>query len=133
MNESREEQENLESVTIHSPFPQVILEFDNEAFFPDVYIMVPGLNKILHLHRSHLASSLTLFSSFKGQTNEHCTYATDKRVLEWMHKEAENDERYRRVFVKWLRFCYGEDQTFNVDECPVALTVVSELKLSCEE
>ena len=132
-NESREEQENLKSVTIHSPFQQAICQFDNEDFFPDVDIAVPGLAKILHLHRSHLASSQTLLSSFKGQKNEHCRYNGDKRALEWIHKEAENDDGYRRVFVKWLRFCYGEDQTFSVDECPVALTVVSELKLSCEE
>ena len=73
-NESKEEQETVESVTIHYPYPQVISEFDNEDFFPDVDIAVPGLNKILHLHRSHLASSLTLLLSFKGQTNEHCRY-----------------------------------------------------------
>ena len=133
MNESGQEQENVESVTIHSPFQQAISQFDNEVFFPDVDIAVPGLNKILHLHRSHLASSMTLNMSFKGQRNEHCRYDGDKRALEWIHKEAENDELYRRVFVKWLRFCYGEDQTFSVDECPVALTVLSELKLSCEE
>ena len=37
------------------------------------------------------------------------------------------------VLVKWLRFCYGEDQTFSLSECPACLAVVLQLNLNCKD
>jgi len=35
------------------------------------------------------------------------------------------------VLIKWLRFCYGEDQSFAYDECCAAISVMFQLQLKC--
>jgi len=52
--------------------------------------------------------------------------------LVWAYDKASTDETYRKVFIKWLRFCYGEDQTFTLKECPSALFILLQLELDCE-
>jgi len=48
------------------------------------------------------------------------------------HHEC-NDEfefdTYRNVLIKWLRFCYGENQFFSPRECPDALVLANILNI----
>jgi len=37
------------------------------------------------------------------------------------------------VLLKWLRFCYGEEQAFRWDECVAALVALGQLQLTCRE
>ena len=37
------------------------------------------------------------------------------------------------ILVKWLKICYGEEQTFKISECPTALDLLSRLQLKESE
>ena len=119
-----------QSLTISSSFMNYIGTFDDMKTYPDVTIVIPGMENPLHLHRFVLSLVSKMFSSlFNGQTNPHCKFIAESFRVEWM----EISETYRDVLVKWLRFCYGEDQTFSPEECPAALTVWFQLQLACKE
>ena len=72
---------------------------------------------------------MTFDGLFKGDNSPFAKYDPSALSLVWTYDQAATDEKYRNVLVKMLRFCYGEDQTFNIDECPVALTVLSQFQL----
>ena len=117
-------------VTIVSPFNKTISSFDDEDSFPDIIFTIPGLKDQLRLHRRDLGSaSMTINALIKGQSSEFAKFDVKNKTIEWTDKRSEKDTTYRNILVKWLRFCYGEDQTFTFDECPLALTISSQLQL----
>ena len=117
-------------VTVSSPFHNSILSFDNKEAYADLVLTIPGVGKPLYLHRMYLASGSSTFERiFKGESNPYATYDPATQTMNWVDGRATSDPVYLSVLVKWLRFCYGESQPFSAVECPVALTVLSELQL----
>ena len=122
---------NEESVvTFSSPFNNNISTFDDENSSTDLTFCIPGMEKPLCLHWMCLgARSETINSVLKGERNSYARFDPVSRCVNWMHEDAVSDVTYRNVLIKWLRFCYGEDQSFSANECPVALAVLSQLQL----
>ena len=117
-------------VTVASPFHNCIISFDNKEAYADLTLTIPGIGKPLYLHRMYLGMGSSTFERiFKGESNQFATYDPATQSMNWIDERAASDPVYRSVLVKWLRFCYGESQSFCAVECPVALTVLSELQL----
>jgi len=117
-------------VKVESPFGKDVLFDDKEEkCFPDVLFTIPGIEQPLNLHRSKLA-----FASSALDGLLHCKeccygkYDPNTHKTEWFFSTSSTDEKYRAVLLKWLRFCYGEDQIFTVEECPAAMIVFSQLQ-----
>ena len=123
-------------LTIKSCYRCRINTFNNEDPLSDVLVIIPKVVEPLSLHRLVLSeASVTLKVLFEGKPNSFCVYGANaqkpKPSIEWkMRKCDETDEHYPNVVVKWLRFCYGEDQCFAPEECPAALAALTQLQLS---
>ena len=120
-------------ITVQSPYSKDhISVFDNEESYPDIDFVIPGLDKPLRLCRNILAPASTMFTAlFKNQMFSCCTFNGETQNVQWIFDTTMNNATYRGVLVKWLRFCYGEDQIFNLCECPAAMNILYELQLSC--
>ena len=118
-------------LNLSSPHQDVIYCFDNEDSSPDLDFVIPGLEKPLRLHCDVLSrASATLRALLNGSaTSTYCSYDKTAHCVEWTHKRAVSDATYRRVLQKWLRYCYGEDETFNVCECSDAFAVLFQLRI----
>ena len=131
---SEDEEEVGQSFTVESPFPKVIHWFDCERFVPDIEFIIPGAEKPLLVHAVVLVQASTMFTALlKAKASSHDRFNPETRRIEWMFDKTATDEKYRTCLVKWLRFCYGEDQLFVWDECKAALAVLFQLQLECEE
>ena len=118
------------SLSIHSPFSGNITNFDNGDSFPDLEMQIPGLDKPIHLHSMVLGqSSKTLAMALRSNSTPCCRYDASARRMVWTYEITADDAVYRNVLVKWLRFCYGEDQTFEAEECPAALVALLHVQL----
>ena len=119
------------AISIHSPFIVDIRTFDNEEYYPDITFIIPGLDKPLKLHRMYLrVASAAIDGLFKNQDSPYISFDPATQTLTWKCKGTETS---RSVLVKWLRFCYSEDQTFNIEECPAAVTILQQLHLKVKE
>ena len=70
-----------------------------------------------------------LGSLFRGEKSSFAEYDSSSCRVTWTYEKA--DKIYCRALIKWLRFCYGEDETFSIDECPAALASLLHLQLNC--
>ncbi len=121
-------------IKIESSFNNNISTFDKEDSYSDITFIIPGLNKPLKLHRMYLGmASKTFDGLFKKQGSSYVSFDPATQKMTWTCKKMETDTTYRRVLVKWLRFCYGEDQTFSIEECPAAVTILQQLQLKVKE
>ena len=118
-------------LAIRSPFNKNISTFNDEDSYPDITLVIPGLDATFKLHRMYLRmSSTTIDDSFKGKSCSSVSFDSAAQRLTW---KSQGQEAYKKVLVKWLRFCYGEDQTFSIGECPAALAVFIQLQLKTKE
>ena len=89
-----------ESITVNSPFWNVIELFDNKDSFPDLKFVIPGQKNALNLHRvivglrSKLAQGLL---KAKEAAN-----SADANVIEWVFDTSKDVDRM--ALVKGLRF-----------------------------
>jgi len=119
-------------LTIKSPFDkQQLPSFDNVDLFPDMEFVIPGLSKPIHLHRIVLnntsdALALLFKKSDTPDIRSYFQYDAGSHHVKWLYDKG---EIYRNVLVKWLRFCHGEDQRFNWNECIAAAALLCQLKL----
>ena len=74
-------------------------------------------------------TSLTFSELLHDTPNPHGVFDRRSHAFQWNHDREGNDENYQHVLMKWLRFCYGERQSFNTDECPAALGSLLQLRL----
>ena len=96
----------------------------------DITFEVPHGKLRLYLHRAFLRpASKTVDEVVNGQINPRCTFNIKTKQLKWLFDNEETEEKYCRVLKKWMRFCYGENQSFEPDECPAALALLIQLKL----
>jgi len=120
--------------TLPSPFGKSISTFDKDDSFPDVTLVIPPMEKKFQLHAAILSQNSLMFArALKGERCACCQVGADGHRVEWTDEKAANNEMYRTVLVKWLRFCYGEDQLFLVEEFPVALEILSQLQLQNQD
>ena len=123
-----------ESVTVKTPYPNLIVNFNNPKKYPDVNFVIPGIEAPFRLHRPTLADASTaLESMFDAKQSMFGAFDENARRAEWTDEKAASDATYRNVLVKWLRFCYGEDQTFSPDECVAAIIVSMQLGIKCND
>ena len=121
--------------TVVSPFNKNVSSFNNEDSYPDIIFTIPGLDGDLRLHGMFLRmASATLDGLFQQQQSNACvSFDLATQTLKWIDERTKTHPIYRNVLVKWLRFCYGEDQTFDIEECPAALAVFIQLQLKTSE
>lgn len=121
-------------LTLPSHFNKNISFFDDANSDSDLTFTFAGIEKPLHLHRVFLRSaSMTFDSVFRGQSNPYAKYKPSTQCVLWIYDKGIKDATYSSVLVKMLRYCYGEDASFRADECPVALTICSQLGLKNTE
>ena len=121
------------SITVKSSYRSLIDWFDNRGINPGENFVIAGLDKPLFVHLIVLAqASSTLSRVSNGEEDNHVKYDIAGHRIEWQYY-TERDGVYRSVLVKWLRFCYGEDQTFSPEECPAALCALDHLQLTCRD
>ena len=114
-------------LSIPSSFPNNISMFNNEESYPDFFITPEDTQ--FHLHRSILAPRSLLFADlFRGNNSVYATFDKTEQRVDLLKANAV----CRKALSKWLRFCYGEDQVFDADDCPAALAVLLQLKLNNE-
>ena len=115
-------------LVVKPPYLSSIQMFDDDKFF-DVSVAVAGIEKPLKLHRVTLASTSALFNAlFSGEQSIHGTYDDENKRAELRIKD---DAVHRSVVMKWLRFCYGEEQTLTCEEYAAALYTLKQLELTC--
>ena len=116
--------------TFVSPFTPSLATFNNGDTYPDLIFALPDPEKPLRLHRKDLCLASTVMDElFKNQTLSTCmNYDAKTQTLTWTHKGIPSD-----IVVRWLRFCYGEDQSFSIEECPAALAALIQLQLKTKE
>jgi len=78
-----------------------------------------------------------LASLLKTKKSLYGAYDENARSITWCF-DIDSDEEKRRIYhntvMKWLRFCYGEDQSFKPEECVAALVAFSQFQMkNCEE
>ena len=129
-----QDRQRQEQLTIKSPFNPNIELFDNEEYVPDVDLEIAGLEKPLHLHSIvMIQTSGALAALYKAKVDAHGKFDPEAHRIKWMFDRTATDEKYRNCLVKWLRFCYGEDQRIKTEEMGTALTCLLQLQLKCEE
>ena len=120
------------ALIVKSPYPYTIHLFNNEESSPNVSVAIAGIEKTLKLHRSVLESaSITFKSLFNGEKSSYGTYDDENKRMELIVKADDNADVFRSVLMKWLRFCYGEEQVFSCEECTAALVALKQLQLTC--
>ena len=123
-------------VVVNSPYRGSVDIFDDQTddSLPDVDFVIPGEDRRLHLHRVVLLqASKTLKALFHCKASAHGKYDSETHSVEWMFGQDCDTEEKRKVLIKWLRFCYGEDQSFTLEECPMAMTCLAQLDLTCRK
>ena len=125
------------TLVIRSPFPNVShwLEDQTAQFYSDVDVVLAGDDKPLHLHRVCLGSASKVFDSlFRLKESAHGKLNTESHIVEWKNVfDSSEDDTYRIVFHKLLRFCYGSVLKLETNECCAALAALSHLDLTCRE
>ena len=124
----------IKPLTVKSRVSGIIDMFDNEEMNPDMEFIIPGLEKPLHLHSPLLIRSSDMITSMlKAKADAYGKNDPNARRINWAFEKTTSDEKYRNTLIKWLRFCYGEDQTFRIDECSAALSSLFQLQLKCQD
>lgn len=124
--------QHLQSIDVHidvdSPFKNRIELFDNKEMFPDMEMVVPGLEKPLLLHRGIMANASKLI---RGLLNSKQTgLSMEPNKIEWMFDTT--NARDREALVKVLRFCYDETMRveLNKGEFCAVITALFRLQVS---
>lgn len=104
--------------------------FDNEDSFPNLTLVIQGLNKPLRLHKGVLC---TVSKYIERVLKEKQIKGEDDIKIEWMFDTAKEVDR--QVVVKVLRFCYGESVSVGVKdgECCAMISIMKKLELICED
>ena len=116
---------NKEKMEIESPFTNEVESFNNADSFPDLDLVVPGMEGFLSLHKKILAKASR---TFKTILKDH-----PEKTLEWMF-ETKN-EMDKQALLKVLRFCYGETLSVGTKngECCALIAALSRLQVTCLE
>ena len=108
---------------IESPFTNEMESFNNADSFPDLDLMVPGMEGFLTLHKKILAKASR---TFKTMLKDH-----PGKKLEWIF-ETKN-EMDKQALLEALRFCYGEELSVGTrnGECCALIAALSRLQVTC--
>ena len=105
--------------------------FDNEDLFPDLELMVPGLNASLHLHKLIITRASRLMEGLIK--SKQTAKSQDRDQAQWMFDT--NEKVDRDALLKVLRFCYGDDmkvETTNC-ECCAIIAALYRLQVTCAD
>ena len=121
--DSKQGQSEVNTLNIASPYENTVERFDNPESFSDLEFVIPGLEKLLQLHKIFLAKSSGWFKPMlkgKGEQRIEWPFET-KKVID------------RQALVKTLRFCYGETLSVGTKngECCAVIAALSRLQVTC--
>ena len=117
------------SLEIKSPYGDNIAIFDNAESFPDLELVVQGLESPLHLHRCIVLRGSMLFRALinvkKSAGNP------DSNKVEWMFNTENEVER--KALLCALCFCYGETMHIKAEghECCALISALKQLRVTC--
>ena len=124
-------EETTGCLLVQSPFRNNVNLFNNKKMFPDMELVVPGLEDPLLLHKGVMANTSKLM---QGLLNAKQTAKSpEESQIEWMF-DAKNDMD-RSVLVKVLRFCYDGAMTVNAEggELCAVVATLCRLQVGCLE
>ena len=125
--------ENVHPLLIESLYVKQCYLFDDEKSFPDVKIILQGLQKPLQLHRVVLTyASQMLLNLFKSNRILQNKKEEDAWPLDITFNKSK-DNMYSNVLLKWLRSCYGDDMNLSYKELCAALTGLFNLQLTHQD
>ena len=103
--------------------------FDNEELFPDLELVVQGLDAPLHLHKIILTKISKLMDGLIK--TKHVTKSQNENQIEWMFGTSEKVDRDALLNV--LRFCYGGKMTVGKGEgeCCAVIAALFRLQVTC--
>ena len=103
--------------------------FDNEELFPDLDLVVQGLDAPLHLHKIILTKTSKLMEGLIK--TKHMTNSQNENQVEWMFDTSEKVDRDALLNV--LRFCYGEKMRVGKGEgeCCAVIAALFRLQVTC--
>ena len=103
--------------------------FDNEELFPDLELVVQGLDAPLHLHKIILTKTSKLMEGLIK--TKHVTKSQNENQIEWMFDTSEKVDRDALLNV--LRFCYGEKMRVGKGEgeCCAVIAALFRLQVTC--
>ena len=130
--------EQQQQLTIKSPYPNYIAAFDNPDIHSDLTFAIIVFDKSgdekkrvefrVHCLTLSMASPM-LTKLLTKKASEFDYVSINGPRIEW---KVSSNMRCD-ILVKWLKFCYGEDQSFKISECPAALDLLSRLQLKESE
>ena len=122
-NNTEQKRSEVNTVNIISPYHNEVERFDNAESFPELELVVAGLEKPLQLHKIFLAKvSGWIKPMLKGKGEQR---------VDWPFDTSKQTDR--EALVKVLRFCYGETLSVGTKngECIVVIATLSRLQVSC--
>lgn len=114
-------------IEIDSPYGDNTELFNEPNSFPDLELIVQGLDAPLHLHKCIMMRGSKLFQGLlNAKKLANCSSSNE---VEWMFSTEKEVERV--VLVKLLRFCYGETMRVKAesDECCALIAALKQLRL----
>ena len=117
------------SLEIKSPYGDNIAIFDNAESFPDLELVVRGLESPLHLNKCIVVRGSMLFRALinvkKSAGNP------DSNKVEWMFNTESEVER--KALLCALCFCYGETMHIKAEghECCALISALKQLRVTC--
>ena len=116
-------------IDIESPYGNNTELFNNASSFPDLELVVQGLESPLLLHRCILVGRSKLFQAL---INVKVSAGTpNSNTVEWMFSTEK--EVNRQSLMRVLRFCYGERMRIKADceECCSLISTLKQLRVTC--
>ena len=112
-----------------SPYKSHLDLFDNKDMFPDLVLVVLGLEKPLLLHKGIMAKASKLVEGLLKAKESANT--GDSNTIEWPFDTS--NERDRAALVKALRFCYDETMTVDAKagELCAMIATICRLQVTC--
>ena len=115
------------SLEIDSPYGDNTELFNEPNSFPDLELIVQGLDSPLHLHKCIMMRGSKLFQGLLNA--KKLASCSSSNEVEWMFSTEKEIERV--VLVKLLRFCYGETMRVKAEsnECCALIAALKQLRL----
>ena len=117
------------SLEIKSPYGDNVAMFDNVESFPDLELVVRGLESPLHLNKCIVVRGSMLFRALINAKKS--AGDPDSNQVEWMFNTESEVER--KALLCALCFCYGETMHIKAEghECCALISALKQLRVTC--
>lgn len=112
---------------IRSPYRNNTKLFNNKSLFPDMELVIAGLENPLLLHKGIMANTSELMQGLLNA--KHTANSGNANQIVWMFDT--NNEIDREALVKVLKFCYDEAMNLDAKELCAVVAALCRLQVSC--